>query len=59
MHWQGSNLMMPEEVDALVELLGTLTGLTDLKILYLVSFPLQELCLVLKLLKSIFFFNIF
>jgi hypothetical protein len=34
---QGSNNIMPEGVGALVELLGSLTGLTDLKILYLVS----------------------
>ena len=54
MHWQGSNLMMPEKVDTLVELLGTLTGLKDLKILYLVRFSLQELCFRFQLLRSIF-----
>ncbi len=34
---QGSNYKLPEGARALVELLGTLTGLTALKILYLVS----------------------
>ena len=34
---QGKNNTLPEGVTAMVELIGTLTGLKDLKILFLVS----------------------